>query len=70
MVGIEALLTKLEVSPSGELVAGFRNLGEMNFPAWLNTFCIKFGRKWEPEARKALKKTKECLSNSSSVEIS
>lgn len=37
----ETLLTRLEVSPKGELLAGLRNLGEVYFPGWHHLFPSK-----------------------------
>lgn len=38
MAGPETLLTRLEVTPKGELFAGFRNLGGIHYPNWKHLF--------------------------------
>jgi hypothetical protein len=43
----EGLLSRLEVNPKGQLIAGIRNLGTITFPDWKNTFTAKCGRKKE-----------------------
>jgi hypothetical protein len=70
MSGKETLLTRLEVSQSGELVAGFRNLDWLSFPNWRNTFCAKAGRAWDDSASEDLKILESNMKNSSSFEIS
>ncbi len=69
MESLETLLTSLEVSPSGDLVAGFRSLGELTFPSWINTFCFKLGRKWDTKPFEELIELKKKLAESSNRDI-
>ena len=60
----ETLLTRLEVDPKGNLVAGFRNLGAVIFPYWKNLFVAKCGRKRDKKAwPKEMKLRKALLEN-------
>lgn len=65
----ETLLTKLEVSSGGELVAGFRSLGDLTFPNWLNTFCTFSGTKWDSRSWDNIKEIIRELHLKSSPEI-
>jgi hypothetical protein len=65
----ETLLSRLEVHENEGLVAGFRGLGTIYFPDWLNTFCVKFGRRWELKTKKRLEEFKKNLKESDTKEL-
>ena len=58
--GLETLLTRLEVTPRGELFAGFRGLGGIHYPNWKHLFVTHIlGRNIEGEAEESLRRYRE-----------
>ncbi len=69
-MGVETLLTRLEVTPKGELYAGFRNLGGIYFPECLHVFPSKIlGTKKEGKIKNnpGVKSLKEKLEKSKKI---